>query len=296
MFHGSSVALVTPMRPTGEIHIEHLKILIEKHIAEGTSAIIVNGSTGEGSSLSEEERCITIQTAVAVAQKRIPIIAGTGTCSTAKTIERTLNAKRLGVDACLIVTPYYTKPTQEGLYQHFKAIGEAANIPIILYNVPSRTGCDLLPETVQRLSQLPYIIGIKEATGDLTRVKILLELCQPAVAQSRFHLYSGDDPSALAFMLQGGKGVISITANAAPKAMQAMCIAALKGNFQTAGELNTLLMPLHKLMCIEANPIPIKWTLNAMGWIENTLRLPLTPLSEKHHTSLKEAMQLAGII
>lgn len=296
MFHGSIVALVTPMSSTGEIQVEHLKALIETHIEQGTDAIVVNGSTGEGSTLLEHEKCKVIQIALDVTAGRIPIIAGTGSCSTTVTIKQTEQAKALGVDACLVVTPYYLKPTQEGLYQHYKLLTETTTIPIILYNVPSRTGCDLLPETVQRLSELPYIVGIKEATGNLARAKTLMELCSPAIAEGKFVLYSGDDPSALAFMLQGGRGVISITANVMPALMHAMSIAALKGDIRLAGELNARLMPLHKLLCIEANPIPVKWVLAQLGWVEEGIRLPLTPLSTQHHVALSDAMKHTGVV
>jgi 4-hydroxy-tetrahydrodipicolinate synthase len=289
------VALVTPMSYGGEIDIERLKKLIEMHIAQGTSAIVLMGSTGEAATLSESERRQIIQIGIETAAGRIPIIVGSGTCSTAETIKRTRDAKALGVDACLIVTPYYNRPTQEGLYQHFRAIAETVQVPIILYNVPTRTGCDLLPETVQRLSEIPYIIGLKEAVGDMARVKVLRELCAKSMMRSGFALYSGDDPSGLAFMLQGGQGVISITANAAPGLMHDICAAALKNDFRVAGELNTRLMPLHKLMGIESNPIPIKWILTQLGWIEGGIRLPLTELSAHLHESLKNAMTQAGL-
>jgi len=294
MFHGSMVALVTPMSYGGEIDIERLKKLIEMHIAQGTAGIVLMGSTGEAATLSDSERRQIIQIAMETAAGRIPIIAGTGTYSTAETIKRTRDAKALGVNACLIVTPYYNRPTQEGLYQHFRAIAETVQVPIIMYNVPTRTGCDLLPETVQRLAEVPYIIGLKEALGDITRVKILRELCVKSISKG-FSLYSGDDPSGLAFMLQGGNGVISITANAVPELMQRICNAALKNDFRAAGELNTRLMPLHKLMGVESNPIPIKWILTQLGWIEGGIRLPLTELSAHHHESLKNAMNYAGL-
>ncbi len=295
MFQGSMVALVTPMSYGGEIDIERLKKLIELHIAEGTTGIVLMGSTGEAATLSESERRQIIQIGIETAAGRVPIIAGTGTYATAETIKRTRDAKALGVDACLIVTPYYNRPTQEGLYQHYRAIAETVQVPIIMYNVPTRTGCDLLPETVQRLSEIPYIIGLKEAIGDIARVKELREFCAKSIREKGFALYSGDDPSGLAFMLQGGQGVISITANVAPGLMHRICAAALKNDFRVAGELNTRLMPLHKLMCVESNPIPIKWILTELGLIEGGIRLPLTELSAHHHQSLKHAMNYAGL-
>lgn len=290
MFHGSIVALVTPLTKSGELDEAALIKLVEMHLEQGTDAIVVNGTTGEAPTLTLSEKNQIIRLVLNITKNKIPVIAGTGNYSTAETIRQTLDAMELGVDACLIVTPYYNRPTQEGLFQHFKAIATTVPIPIILYNVPSRTGCDLLPETVEKLSQFSNIVGLKEATGDLTRGKALKELCGNSI-----DLYSGDDPSALAFILQGGKGVISITANVLPKEMHEMCKAALMNDFRLAGEINTRLMPLHKSLIVEPNPIPIKWVLNQMGLIENTLRLPLTPLSDKNHTVLMEAMKQAGI-
>ena len=291
MFHGSMVAMITPMLATGEIDLSRLQQLIEHHIQQGTDAIILLGTTGEAATIDNVERKNIIETAVRVAQDRVPIIVGTGTHSTLETIYRTEQAMELGADAVLIVTPYYNRPTQEGLYQHYKAISEAVPCPIILYNVPSRTGCDLLPETVGRLCDIPSIIGLKEATGNLERARELFKM-----VNGRLELYSGDDASALAFMLQGGKGVISVTANVAAKAMHQMCAAALSSNIRLAGEINTKLMPLHKSLFVETNPIPVKWAVEQLGLIEGGIRLPLTSLSPDYYALIKEAMQTSGVI
>ncbi len=291
MFHGSIVALVTPMNPSGELDELEFEELIERHIEAGTEAIVVSGTTGEAPTLTKEEKHKLIKRAIEIANNRIPIIAGTGTMSTAETIYESKQAMTQGAAACLIITPYCNKPTQQGLYLHYEAIAKAVPMPIILYNVPSRTSCDLLPETIERLSKITNIIGVKEATGDLKRAKEILSLCS-----SDFELYSGDDASALMFMLQGGKGVISVTANVAPKLMKEMCTAALKGEMQLAGEINARLMLLHKNLFIETNPIPIKWALNQLGWISEGIRLPLTPLAGKNQESVKEAMKVGGVL
>jgi len=291
MFQGSIVALVTPMTKNGELDIPCLRKLVELHIEQGTDGIVVNGTTGENPTLTHSEKSRLVAECVKVAAGRIPIIAGTGTYSTQESIELTKEAMDLGADACILVTPYYNRPTQEGLYQHYKKVAETVPIPIILYNVPGRTGCDLLPETVARLSQISNIVAIKDATGDLTRCKALKE-----AVGDKMDLLSGDDPSALAFMLQGGKGVISITSNVAPKKMHEMCEAALARNIERAGELNTPLMSLHKAMIVEANPIPVKWVLHQMGWIEDAIRLPLTRLSEKNQPMVKNAMKEGGLL
>lgn len=253
MFQGSIVALVTPMTATGELDEEKLRSLIEFHIEQGTDAISVNGTTGEAPTLTEKERVRLIKITLETAAKRVPVIAGTGTNDTAETIHQTQKALELGVDACLVVTPYYNRPTQEGLYQHFKYIARTVPAPIILYNVPVRTGCDLLPETVARLSEIPNIVGIKEATPDLNRSKKILALCNDS-----FDLLSGEDSNVLEFILQGGKGVISVTANVAPKQMHEMCKAALKRNQELAKTLDAKLMPLHKKLFLEPNPISCK--------------------------------------
>lgn len=291
MFQGSIVALVTPMDPSGALDEKTLQVLIEKHISEGTDGIVVNGTTGEAPTLTKDEKIKIIKIALDVAKGRVPIIAGTGSYSTAETIQQTDAAMQAGAEACLIIAPFCNKPTQEGLYQHYQAIAKAVSIPIILYNVPGRTACDILPETVLRLSHIPNIIGIKEATGDLKRARDIL-----AATNGSLDLYSGDDASALAFMLQGGKGVISVTANVAPKLMRAMCEAALKNDIRLAGELNTRLMPLHKSLFLEANPIPVKWAMQQIGWINEGIRLPLTPLSEKYCEIVRDAMKTGGVI
>jgi 4-hydroxy-tetrahydrodipicolinate synthase len=291
MFQGSIVALVTPMLSTGELDEENLRLLIEKHIAAGTDAIVLAGTTGEAPTLTHTEKQKLTKIGVEVAKECIPIIVGTGSYSTMDTCYQTEQAMDLGADACLITVPYYNRPTQEGLYQHFRAVAEVAPIPIILYNHPGRTGCDLLPETTNRLADIPNIIGLKDATGDLARCRELMALCG-----DRIDLFSGVDDSALAFMLQGGKGVISVTSNVAPKAMTEMCAAALSGDVGLAGKINTRLMPLHKTLSLESNPIPVKWVLQQMGWIQNGIRLPLTPLSEQHYEALREAMKISEVI
>lgn len=291
MFKGSCVALVSPMNSSGEVDENALLSLVEWHIQEGTTAIVIAGSTGEGATLSTIEQEKMFSQALHQANKRIPIIAGTGTNSTKTTIERTKAAQSLGVDASLVVTPFYNKPTQAGLIAHYSALAEATDLPIILYNVPSRTGCDMLPETVAVLSQIPSIIGIKEATGNLERLQTLKENCREG-----FAFYSGDDPSAFDFIRLGGDGVISITANVVPKLMQIMCDDALNHQIEKAQNINDKLALLHKTLCIESNPIPVKWVLEAMGKIKGHLRLPLTTLSSQHHQTLKAAMHQAGIV
>jgi len=291
MFRGSMVALATPMTPTGELDIVRLRQLVETHIEAGTSGVILSGSTGEAATLTEAERNEILSVAIETAKDQIPIIMGTGTYSAQETIRRSEQAMALGADACLIVTPYYNKPTQEGLFQHYTAIAKKVAIPIILYNNVGRTACDLLPETVERLSHISNIVGIKEGSSDLKRGRDFLAACGHSI-----DLYSGDDETALAFMLQGGKGVISVTANVAPKQMQQMCAAALEGNTRLAEDLNTQLMPLHKNLFVESNPIPVKWALQQMGMIQEGIRLPLTPLSLKYHGIVRQAMQDSGVI
>lgn len=294
MFQGSIVALVSPMTASGQLDEKRVRELIQLHLDQGTEGIVVNGTTGESPTLNESERHQLIKIAVELARsypRKVTIIAGTGTNDTFETIRQTKAAEKLGVDACLLVTPYYNRPTQEGLYQHYKVVAEAVSLPLLLYNVSQRTGCDLLPETVARLSLIPNIVGIKEASSDLTRGRKLRELCG-----NTFVLLSGDDASALAFMLQGGKGVVSVTANIMPKLMHEMCMNALSGNIQRAGILNTQLMPLHKTLGIESNPIPVKWVMHQMGWIEEGIRLPLTNLSEPNQAILRDAMKRSGVI
>jgi len=291
MFHGSMVALVTPMHEDGSLDDESLRRLVEFHIQNGTRAIVAVGTTGESATLSEDEHCEVIRRAVDAAHGRVPVIAGTGANSTREAIDLTRCAMEGGADACLLVTPYYNKPTQEGLYLHHKAVAEAVPIPQILYNVPGRTACDMLPDTVARLSKVPNIVGLKDATGDLLRVRELIEACGGAL-----DLYSGDDATALDFMLAGGKGVISVTANVAPRAMQDLCEAALRGDRAAARAINDRLMPLHRDLFVESNPIPVKWALHEMGLIDVGIRLPLTVLSRPARETVRAAMKAAGIL
>lgn len=291
MFHGSMVALVTPMFDDGSLDFESLDRLIEFHVENKTDAIIAVGTTGESATLDEEEHCTTIKRAVKTAAGRIPIIAGTGSNSTTEAISLTRCAMDAGADACLLVTPYYNKPTQEGLYLHYRAVAEAVGIPQILYNVPGRTAVDMQPETVARLAELPNIIGIKEATGNLERAKTILEMCG-----DKIDVYSGDDATAMDLILLGAKGDISVTANVAPRAMHDMCEAALQGDKDRAQQINAPLMGLHKNLFLEANPIPVKWALYEMGLIKSGIRLPMTVLSEQHHEAVRQALKQAHIL
>lgn len=291
MFKGSMVALVTPMTIDGAIDEEALAALVEFHIKNGTDAIVSVGTTGESATLDEEEHCYVMRRTVILARGRVPVIGGTGSNSTREAIELTQCAKEAGCAACLLVTPYYNKPTQEGLYQHFKAVAEAVAIPQILYNVPGRTAVDMQADTVARLAKIKNIIGIKEATGNLERAAAIRQLCAPT-----FELYSGDDATAMEFMLQGGHGVISVTTNVAPKAMHDMCAAALRGDRAGASAIDAKLMALHDKLFVEANPIPVKWALYKMGMISPGIRLPLTVLSEKFHADVTAALQQAGVL
>ena len=291
MIAGSMVALVTPMDAQGRLDWDALSKLVDFHLQEGTNAIVAVGTTGESATLDVNEHIEVIRHVVKQVAGRIPVIAGTGANSTREAIELTANAKAAGADACLLVTPYYNKPTQEGLYQHFKAIAEAVDIPQILYNVPGRTACDMLPATVVRLSTVPNIIGIKEATGDLTRVPAIL-----AGVNSDFLVYSGDDATAVELILLGGKGNISVTANVAPRDMSDLCAAAMRGDAATARALHEKLMPLNKTLFIESNPIPVKWALHEMGLMSDGIRLPLTWLSEPCHEPLRQAMRQSGVL
>ncbi len=286
MFHGSMVALVTPMYADGGLDEASLRTLIEFHLENGTDAIVAVGTTGESATLDEREHCAVIRQVVDFVRGRIPVIAGTGANSTSEAITLTRYAMQAGADACLLVTPYYNKPTQEGLYLHYKAIAAAVPIPQILYNVPARTACDLLPETVQRLADIPNIIGIKEATGNLERAREILLRCGDTIG-----VYAGDDSTALEVMMMGGRGVISVTANIAPQLMHDMCVAALQNERITAQALNDRLVPLHRDLFIESNPIPVKWALHQMGLIPPGIRLPLTPLSEVGQVLVRQAMQ-----
>lgn len=291
MLTGSLVAIATPMFEDGGLDLDALKRLIDFHVDQGTDGIVIVGTTGESPTVNVDEHCLLIKTTVEHVAKRIPVIAGTGANSTAEAIELTAKAKSLGADACLLVAPYYNKPSQEGLYQHFKAVAEAVDIPQILYNVPGRTGCDLGNETVLRLAQLKNIVGIKDATGGIERGTDLL-LRAPA----DFAVYSGDDASALALMLLGGKGVISVTANVAPKLMHDMCVAALCGDLGQARAANAKLFALHQKLFVEANPIPVKWVLQQMGHIRSGIRLPLVSLSAQYHDVMRAAMRQAEIL
>lgn len=290
VFSGSMVAIVTPMTDSGDLDFAAWERLLDWHVAQGTDAIVVAGTTGESPTVTIDEARQLVQRAVGVLRGRIPVIAGSGTNSTAASVERTRLLVAAGADAVLAVTPYYNKPTQEGLYRHFLAIAEASSVPVILYNVPSRTGVDLLPDTVVRLAPHPRIVGLKEATGDLARLRELVSRCA-----SQLELYSGDDPTAAEAMLNGARGVISVTANAAPAAMRALCAAALQGDATLARELDARLRSLHEAMFIESNPIPVKWAVQQLGLIGGGIRLPLVPLSPSAYDRVRSAMQTAGI-
>ncbi len=291
MIQGSIVALVTPMFEDGAIDKESLKELVQFHINQGTDALVAVGTTGESATLSEEEHCDLIESIVNYAAGKIPVIAGTGANSTTEAIYLTRRAKELGADACLIVTPYYNKPTQEGLYLHHKAIAEAVDIPQILYNVPGRTACDMLPETVGRLSNVPNIVGVKEATGDLSRVNKIREL-----VGDDFAIYTGDDATSLEFCLLGGNGTITVTGNVAPRLVHEMITAAIAGDKKTALAINSKLKQLHKDLFIQSNPIPVKWAVAEMGLMKRGIRLPLTWLSEECFTVVHDAMRKAEVI
>jgi len=287
---GSLVAIVTPMQDEGELDLEAFRKLIDWHIREGTDGIVVVGTTGESPTVDVEEHCLLIKTAVEHVAKRIPVIAGTGANSTREAIELSAYARETGANMCLSVVPYYNKPTQEGLYRHFRAIAEAVDIPQIVYNVPGRTVTDLANDTVLRLAQISNIVGIKDATANLERGSDLLRR-----KPRDFMVFSGDDATGLALMLLGGHGVISVTANAAPRLMHEMCTAALAGKLGAAREINNRLLGLHRHLFCEANPIPVKWAVQQMGLIKGGIRLPLTALSVGFHEQVREAMRQAGI-
>ncbi len=291
MIAGSMVALVTPMTESGDVDWPALEQLIEWHIAEGTHAIVAVGTTGESATLTVEEHCAVIRRCVEISARRIPVIAGTGANATREAIELTEAARGAGADACLLVTPYYNKPTQEGLYQHFRAVAAAVAIPQILYNVPGRTACDMKNDTVVRLATVANIIGIKDATGDIPRARELIER-----VPASFAVCSGDDATALELILAGGKGDISVTANVAPKQMAQLCNAALNGDAATARAINDKLMPLHRDLFVESNPIPVKWAMQQMGRIAGGIRLPLTPLSAAAQPVVTAALRAAGIL
>lgn len=291
MIKGSLVALVTPMQQDGSVDFECLDRLVDWHVAEGTDGIVAVGTTGESATLDVDEHLEVIRRVLLRAGRRLPVIAGTGANATAEALELTRAAEALGADAALLVTPYYNKPPQEGLYRHYRRIAESVALPLILYNVPGRTGCDLLPETVARLAQVPGIVGLKEAKGDLQRVRELLALGLPP----HFSLYSGDDATACESMLLGFRGDISVTANVAPRQMHALCAACLAGDVARAKALDATLQGLHKNLFVEPNPIPVKWALQHMGRIGPGIRLPLVPLDASHEPVVIEALRAAGI-
>lgn len=294
MFKGSCVALVTPMTQDNALDLDAFSHLVKWHLSQGTRAIVIGGTTGEAPTLTDTERDTLIERALSIVKQSdhaIPVIAGTGSNCTEQTIKDTQRAKELGCDGALIVTPYYNKPTQEGLYLHYKKIAESIDLPIILYNVPHRTGCDLSAQTTSRLSFVPNIVGIKDATADLTRIKIYQKEAKPG-----FKLYTGDDESAMNFMALGGEGVISVAANVTPKAMQELCLAVFENDLINADEINRSLKRLYKNLFVESNPIPVKWALQTMGWIQEGIRLPLTPLSEQYRAELKDILHYLKLL
>ena len=290
MITGSLVAIVTPMHEDGRLDVARFRSLIDWHVAEGTDGIVVVGTTGESPTVDFDEHKELIRVAVEHAQGRIPVIAGTGGNSTVEAIELTESARSAGATACLSVVPYYNKPTQEGLYRHFRMIAEKVDLPMILYNVPVRTVTDLHNDTVLRLAQVPGIMGIKDATASIERGTDLIKR-----APRNFAIYSGEDSTALALILLGGHGVISVTANVVPRQMHEMCAAALVGDVKKARDINLRLLPLHQRLFLETNPAPVKWALAEMGMMEGGLRLPLVPLSERFHQAVREALHEAGI-
>ena len=291
MIKGSMVAIVSPMRDDGSLDYDAYRRLIEWHIAEGSNGIVAVGTTGESPTVDHEEHCELIRVAVETVRGRVPVVAGTGGNSTTEAIELTAFAKGVGADATLQVVPYYNKPTQEGLYQHFRKVAESIDLPVILYNVPGRTVADLSTETTLRLTQVPGIVGIKDATGDLARASDLLKR-----APKSFAVYSGNDDTALALMLLGGHGVISVTANVAPRLMAELCKAALAGDLSGARALNNRLLPLHLKLFVEPNPIPVKWALARMGRIGNGIRLPMVPLAEGYRPVVEAALRELGLL
>lgn len=290
VFSGSMVAVVTPMTEAGEIDLQAWEGLLQWHAQQGTDVIVVVGTTGESPTVTLAEAGELVRRAVMVLGDRVPVIAGTGTNSTAGTIERTRALAAAGAQAALVVTPYYNKPTQEGLYQHFRAVADASPIPLILYNVPSRTGVDLLPDTVARLAPHPRILGVKESTGSLARVEELVARCGKDL-----EIYSGEDPIAVQSIAAGARGLISVTANVAPALVHEMCSHALAGRLEQAEAIDDRLQGLHRALFTESNPIPVKWAVAELGHIPGGLRLPLTPLSPQHHAVVREAMRAAGI-
>ena len=290
------VAIVTPMFEDGSLDLVALRVLIDWHVDAGTDGIVIVGTTGESPTVDVAEHCLLIKTTVEHVAGRIAVVAGTGANSTSEAIELTAKAKTLGVDACLLVTPYYNKPTQEGLYQHFAAVAAAVDIPQILYNVPGRTSCDMSNDTALRLAAIKNIVGIKDATGGIERGTDLLLRAKLMPEIGDFAIYSGDDATGMALMLLGGHGVISVTANVAPKLMHEMCVAAMAGNVKKACEINAKLFGLHQKLFIEPNPIPVKWVLQQMGLIKSGIRLPMVNCSAQHHDVLRAAMKNAELI
>jgi 4-hydroxy-tetrahydrodipicolinate synthase len=291
MIQGSIVALVTPMTEDGAVDEVSLKKLIEFHIEQGTDALVAVGTTGESATLDEDEHCQVIKLTVDTVAGRIPVIAGTGANCTREAIALTQRAKQAGADACLLVTPYYNKPTQEGLFLHYQAIAEAVDIPQILYNVPGRTACDMLPETVGRLAKIKNIVGVKEATGKLERVKQIRDL-----VGDDFAIYTGDDATSREFCLLGGNGSITVSGNVAPKLVHEMLMAAINGESELAAEIDAKLTGLHNDLFIQSNPIPVKWAVAEMGLMGKGIRLPLTWLSPECEATVRQAMQQAGVI
>ena len=291
MIQGSLVAIVTPMHADGSLDLPALRKLIDWHVAEGTDGIVIVGTTGESPTVSVEEHCELIRLTVEHTAGRIPIIAGSGGNSTAEAIKLTRYAKEVGADASLQVVPYYNRPTQEGMYQHFRKISESVDLPIILYNVPGRTVADMNNETVLRLAELPGVIGIKDATGNIARNTDLIRLADPS-----FAVYSGDDPTAMALMFCGGKGNVSVVANVAPRAMHELCKAAMNGAVKEAIAINNRLLPLHNKLSCEPNPLPVKWAMTEMGLIGPGIRLPLVPLADQYHDTVRQALRESGVL
>lgn len=291
MIQGSIVAIVTPMHADGTLDLPCLRKLIDWHIAEGTDGIVIVGTTGESPTVTVEEHCELIKIAVEHTAKRVPIIAGTGGNSTAEAIDLTPFAKEVGADASLLVVPYYNRPTQEGMYQHFRKIAESVDLPVILYNVPGRTVADMSNETILRLAQIPGVVGVKDATGNIGRGTDLIRL-----APKSFAVYSGDDPTAMALMFCGAKGNISVTANVAPRAMHELCAAAMNGHTAESVQINNKLLPLHNKLFVEPNPVPVKWAMTQMGLMPAGIRLPLVLLASEYHDTVRAALRESGVL
>jgi len=291
MFQGSMVALITPMTESGDIDNAALESLVAFHIDSGTDVIVAMGTTGESATFSHKDHRAAVRQIIKLVAGKIPVIAGTGSNSTIEAFELTKAAKEDGADGALLVSPYYNKPSQEGLFQHHKYIADRVALPQLLYNVPGRTAVDMLPDTVERLADIANIVAIKEATGDLERVRELIDRCS-----DRLDIISGDDSTAMELMLMGGKGNISVTANVAPAQMHELCVAAMAGDREKAEQINAPLLELHSKLFVESNPIPVKWLMHKMGYGSNALRLPLVPLAEDYHTIVSDAAKKAGIV